>query len=71
MYVVVAFLDLSLNASAIGPFRSQARAEEVCRRLDEATAWMSDHHSSDNPVNTATQVVELEDLASILTAVEP
>lgn len=40
-YVVGVLLDRTLNISAAGPFRSQAKAQEACDRINQAGDWTS------------------------------
>lgn len=60
-FVVVYLPGMTLDAEAVGPFRSRKRAEEVAEALDKA-----DENHETHGAESAPQVVTLTDLAAAL-----
>lgn len=67
-YIVAAFLDGTLNISATGPFRSEAKAEEACDRINQAGDWTSE--MADYATIIA-QVVPLRSASEIVAEAKP
>lgn len=61
-FIVAVMLDGTLNVDATGPFRSRAKADEVCQRINEAGSWTEDE---DGPTVIA-QVVPLKPAQRII-----